>query len=80
VLAPDARTRDAALRALGWLGVTGMYPDPLDRIPALVPHLAAGADCPGAREFCARLITVPTHAGLRGRRLDALVAELRRLG
>ncbi len=79
VLAPRADARDAALRGLGWLGVTGMYPGPVDRIPALAAHLADAPVCLGAREFCARLITVPTHAGLRASHVEALISELRRL-
>ena len=56
-----------------------MYPNTLDRVSALEPHLAGEVGCPGAHAFCSRLLTVPTHAGLRGRRLDELVAQLRQL-
>jgi hypothetical protein len=79
LLSPHAAAREAALSSLGWLGVTGMYPNTLDRVPALLPHLAGEVRCPGAHAFCSRLLTVPTHAGLRGRRLDELVAQLRNL-
>jgi dTDP-4-amino-4,6-dideoxygalactose transaminase len=79
VLAPRAETRDTALSSLGWLGVTAMYPNTLDRVADLLPQLAGEVACPGAHEFCSRLLTVPTHAGLRGRRLDELVAQLKRL-
>jgi perosamine synthetase len=79
LLAPDAAARDAALASLGWLGVTAMYPSTLDRVAALTPHLAGEADCPGAHAFCSRLLTVPTHAGVWGRRIEELVVRLRRL-
>jgi perosamine synthetase len=79
VLAPDAAARNAALSGFGWLGVTGMYPNTLDRVAALAPNLVGESRCAGAHEFCSRLLTVPTHAGLRGRRLDELVAGLKQL-
>lgn len=79
VLAPDSAARDAALSSSGWLGLTGMYPDTLDRVPALLADLAEKADCPGAHAFCSRLLTLPTHPGLRGRRLDGLLAQLSEL-
>jgi dTDP-4-amino-4,6-dideoxygalactose transaminase len=77
LLAPHAAARDAALSSLGWLGLTGMYPNTLDRVSALLPHIAGEVGCPGAHAFCSRLLTVPTHAGMRGQRLDELVAQLR---
>jgi perosamine synthetase len=79
VLAPTPAKRDAALAALGWLGATRMYPTPLDAVPALKPHLVGKTDCPGARDFCARLLTLPTHAGMHPRRVDQLVRILRTL-
>jgi dTDP-4-amino-4,6-dideoxygalactose transaminase len=79
LLAPHAAARDAALSALGWLGLTRMYPNTLDHISALRAHLAGEVGCPGAHAFCSRLVTVPTHAGLRGRRLEELVGQLRDL-
>ncbi len=79
LLAPSGAARDAVLSRLGWLGVTKMYPNSLDRVVALHPHLVGETSCPGAHTFSSRLLTVPTHAGLRGRRLDALVARLRQL-
>ena len=80
-LAPDGERRDAALEALRPLGagVTGMYPTALDQIPGLRPHLRGVDDYPGARDLAGRLLTFPTHASLRGRRLrrvEAVLAEL----
>jgi dTDP-4-amino-4,6-dideoxygalactose transaminase len=79
VLAPTPAKRDAALAALRWLGATRMYPTPLQAVPALRPHLVGETDCPGAQNFCARLITLPTHAGMRARCVDELVRTLRAL-
>jgi len=43
---------------------------------ALRPHLAGEPTLPGAREFCARLLTLPSHAGLRGARHEWLIRTL----
>jgi perosamine synthetase len=77
VLAPTRARRDAALAALVPFGATRMYPTPLGEISGLRPHLVGETGCPGADDFCGRLLTLPTHAGLRGRRLDKLLALLR---
>lgn len=79
VVAPSAPARDAALESLAPLGATRMYPAPLGRIAALRPHLIGDADPPGARDFAARLLTLPTHAGLRGARLERAIAALVRI-
>lgn len=78
VVAPSRAKRDAALASLTSFGATAMYPSPLDEIAALRPHLVGRTDCPGARLFCARLLTLPTHAGLTQRRVDELVQCLQR--
>jgi dTDP-4-amino-4,6-dideoxygalactose transaminase len=75
VLAPDARAREAALGALARFGATRFYPATLAEIPALRPHLVGDARCAGARDFAARLLTLPTHGGLNRRRASA-VAEV----
>lgn len=74
--APSAGAREVALAALRDLGATTLYPAALDALPELRPSLAGEPRCPGARELAARLLTVPTHAGLRGPRLARLVATL----
>jgi len=79
VLAPTPAERDAAVAALRPLGASAMYPTTLDEISALRPHLVGETHCPGAREFCARLLTLPTHAGMHERHLEALVGTLRKL-
>jgi dTDP-4-amino-4,6-dideoxygalactose transaminase len=78
-LAPTPALRDAAVVALRRLGATAMYPTPLDEIAALRPHLAGSTDCPGARDFCGRLITLPTHAGMHRRRVDKVIEIIRNL-
>jgi dTDP-4-amino-4,6-dideoxygalactose transaminase len=79
VLAPAASARNRALAALRDEGATAFYPASLADLPALAPHLVEPADCPGARLFAARLLTLPTHAGLAGRRLAHVLRTLRDL-
>jgi dTDP-4-amino-4,6-dideoxygalactose transaminase len=78
VLAATPRARDAALAELRDLGATTLYQASLDALPDLRPKLAGAPTCPGARDLSARLLTLPTHAGLRGPRLARLVATLAR--
>ncbi len=77
LLAPDAKARERALRALKFWGATGMYPGTLDQIEALRPHLVGDLRCPGARDFAARLLTLPTHSGLPDRGRHAILRAIR---
>ncbi len=81
-LAPDARRREAALQALASVGagVSAFYPSALGEIRGLAPHLEGPPEAPGARALASRLLTLPTHGGLRGARLDAAIAALRGAG
>jgi len=79
VLAPDASARNRALAALWSDGVTAFYPASLADLPDLAPHLAEPAECPGARRFAARLLTLPTHEGLVGSRLVRVIRTLQEL-
>ncbi len=74
--APTPARRDRALAALARLGATAMYPTPMDRIGALALHRTDTEPCPGAEAFCARLLTLPTHAGLFPWRMDEVVKVL----
>jgi len=78
ILAPDAERRDRALADLSALGATGMYPTPMDAIRALAGQRVDDRDCPGAKRFCERLLTLPTHADLVPARLEAIVGILAR--
>lgn len=78
VLAPSRERRDRALAALLPLGATAMYPTPLDAIRALEPHRIDSEACPGAKSFCDRLLTLPTHADLGPARAEAVVRILAR--
>ena len=80
VLAPTAPARDSALARLRDLGATLLYPASLDAVPGLHPHLADGSACEGARSLAARLLTLPTHAGLSGARLERVVRSLAESG
>ena len=81
-LAPDAPLRDAAVAALASVGagVSTMYPSALGQIAALAPHLEGPSEMPGARALASRLLTLPTHGGLRGERLEAALRALSRAG
>lgn len=80
VLAPNAGARDRALQELTRLGAgaSRMYPASLDRVPALREHLAELRDCPVARDLAERVLTLPTHGGLAGERLERALDVLRR--
>jgi dTDP-4-amino-4,6-dideoxygalactose transaminase len=78
VVAPSGAARDAALGSLAHLGATRLYPAPLDGIPALESQGSGAPDLPGARTFAERLLTLPVHAGLRARTVDALTRALER--
>lgn len=78
VLAPSRERRDRALAALAPLGATAMYPTPLDEIRALAPHRIDAGACPGAKSFCDRLLTLPTHEDLGPARIEAVVGILAR--
>jgi dTDP-4-amino-4,6-dideoxygalactose transaminase len=76
LLAPDGRQRDAALARLHACGASAMYPTPLGAIPGLAPHLVGDTRCPGAERFCARLLTLPTHAGIGAAQLEKIAGAL----
>ena len=78
LLAPTASARDAALLQLDRVGAgaTGFYPKSLDRLEPLGEHLAESVSCEGAQRFAERILTLPTHGGLRGPRLDSAMRVL----
>ncbi len=81
-LAPDASARDRAVAVLLRVGagVSTMYPTPLGEIPGLAHHLEGERAMPGARDLSARLLTLPTHGGLRGAHLHAALQALNDAG
>lgn len=79
-LAPSRAARAAALAALdaAGAGASALYPSALNEIPGLAPHLAAAPGAlPGAAALADRLLTLPTHGGLAGPRLEATLRALR---
>jgi perosamine synthetase len=80
VLAPCASSRDAALASLSAFGVTRLYPSSLDCLEALAPERVGDDPCPGARDFAARLLTLPTHAGLHSQHVEEIVRAFERMG
>lgn len=65
ILVDDAQARERTIAAL-WaagIGATASYPASLADVPALQPHLAAGAvRASGGRKVAQRIVTLPTHA------------------
>lgn len=76
VVAPSHTARNKALTTLAPLGVTPLYPAPLDAIPALAAQCVGDRDAPVARNFADRLLTLPVHALLREREQDAILRAL----
>jgi len=77
VLAKDAATQSLMISksdALG-LGVSGGYPDSIDRIPELAGHFGSDCSYPVAREHAQRLVALPVHSHLSGRD-TAQISEL----
>ena len=79
IVAPTPETRDRALAELNraGAGVSQLYPNSLDLVEGLRPHRVDDSVCPGAREFGLRLLTLPTHGRLRGRRLAKVLSILK---
>ena len=76
VVAPNTYAREAALEALTPLGAARSYPVSLDQVEALRAHLVGDSVCSGAREFSARVLTLPTHRRLRARDLEIVIRTL----
>ena len=54
-----------------------MYPTPLDLTEGLAPFVEPGPSCAGARVFCDRLLTLPTHGRWSPRQREAVLSALR---
>ena len=82
LVAPTGSARDAALLQLERMGAgaTGFYPQSLDRLRPLGEHLAESVLCQGAQRFAERILTLPTHGALRGRRLESAIRVLAKYG
>jgi len=63
LLVPDRQRRDHMLsssRKAG-LGLSGMYPAPINRLEGLESYFPAEESCPMAQEIADRLVTLPLH-------------------
>lgn len=58
------------------LGASIMYPAILPTIPGLETLLAGQGPFPVAEQFAARLLTLPTHAGVRGEDIRTMAATM----
>ena len=82
LLAPDSRTRDAAIAALtaAGIGATGSYPAALGDVAPLRELVAnPGAPLPGARDVAARILTLPTHPFVTAGDITRMAATLARV-
>jgi len=73
----DAGVRDALFQKLkqAGLGASIMYPASLPEIGGLT-QLFAGREYPQARAFASKLITLPTHSGVRAKDIEKMAAVL----
>ncbi len=78
----DASLRDRLYQALrrAGLGPSLMYTRVLNEIPGLEELLEHQGDYPQARSFAERILTLPTHNGIRQRDLAGIRHILRSLG
>lgn len=58
------------------LGMVRSYPESLQDLAALAPHLLPGPDCPVARWLAATLVTLPTHHLVKADDMDAMMDAL----
>lgn len=66
---------EAPLQEAPELGIVRSYPEPLNRIEALYPHLVNGEELfPGARRLADRLLTLPTHRFVTRRDRESIAA------
>lgn len=75
LLLPSRELRETALRRLSdaGLGPSRMYPVSLKHIAGVAAHLHRCGEYPNADAFAARILTLPTHSGVRRR--DVLRAK-----
>ncbi|MEL6870166.1 MAG: DegT/DnrJ/EryC1/StrS family aminotransferase [Pseudomonadota bacterium] len=78
VLLPDADTKRRMLRVLSakGLGASPLYPTVLCELPGVPAGLIQDAGSPVARDFAARLLTLPLHTDVTRRDIDAMRAVL----
>lgn len=71
LIAPTEGARNRAWAQLRGIesGASLFYPQSLDTLAPLRPHRVDTDPCPGARDLATRLLTLPTHGRLAGRRL-----------
>jgi len=72
LLAPEAASRDALCERLRNFGASPFYGRILPEVEGLEELLAGAGPFPVAREFAARLLTLPTHDGVRATDVGAI--------
>lgn len=76
LLVRTSTRRAALLIALARLGASGSYPQAIVDVAPLQPHLVGPTQTPGGRRVAAGLITLPTHAYVRQRHVDAIARAI----
>jgi dTDP-4-amino-4,6-dideoxygalactose transaminase len=67
---PACRERTVTTLAEAGFGFVRSFPEPLHRIPAFAPFLAAPVDAPGATALAGRIVALPCHVGVAGRDIE----------
>ena len=75
ILLSSSRLKRQMLDRLHILGASGMYPTILPDLPGLSSLLAGQGEFPHAARFASRIMTLPTHAGVKSVHISK-IAEL----
>ena len=80
IIFPDVESRDAALSELvkKGLGATALYRRYLPEVEGVAGRLDLKVALPGAVEFAGRLLTLPTHSGVKPADLDSILSILKK--
>ncbi|ROQ42894.1 dTDP-4-amino-4,6-dideoxygalactose transaminase [Marinobacter sp. 3-2] len=80
LLAPDRLIRDRALERLNGAGIgaSAFYEHSLEEIDG-IDEILPESECPVAKDFAARLLTLPTHEDVRDGDVSTMARELFRL-
>jgi len=82
VLAESRDVRDTVVKKLKvkGLGVSCMYPLPVNQIPGLIDYFSDKNKTPNAANFASRIFTLPVHAGVRKQDVDSMGRLLKEAG
>lgn len=80
VFVKDEKKRDKIYEELKkkGLGVSKMYPEPLNKIKPLLNHIEKIREYPNAEKVARQLLTLPTHYGIKDDDIDSIVIIIKR--